>query len=125
MLSELSSISPEEKLEALRKLDIFRRWDSLDEKRLCIRCGQIISGREIKVFGGKSGQDPLRLECPTEGCAAVPIEWLMLEPPPDPLPANTSKTIPPALPPQKDDGKPPRHRHHPMFGFLRVTPLLV
>jgi hypothetical protein len=125
MLFETASISAEEKLEAVRRVDIFHHWDSLDEKRLCVRCGQIISGREIKVFGGKRGQGALRLECPTEGCASVPIEWLMLEPTVDSQPATTPKSIPPARPtPDGDHTSPPRRRH-PIFGFLRVTPLLV
>lgn len=122
MLSELSSISPEEKLEALRKVDIFHHWDSLDEKRLCIRCGQIITGHEIKVFGGKSRHDALRLECPTGGCAAVPIEWLMLDPPAGSPTPDTSETIPPVAPESSGKSQPPRRRR---FDFLRVTRLLV
>lgn len=108
MLSEIASISPEEKLEALRKLDIFHHWDSLDEKRLCIRCGQIISGHEIKVFGGHCPQGSMRLECPTAGCAAVPIEWLMLEPPDVRLPESPPEPDVPAGPPQSDGGGPRR-----------------
>ncbi len=74
------SLSPEEKLETLRELDIFHHWDSIDERRLCRRCGQIISGREIKVSDSRHNPRGVRLECPTEGCPSVPFEWLMLEP---------------------------------------------
>ena len=78
-MSQLSSLTPAEKLAALCELDIFHHWDSIDEKRLCRRCGQIISGREIKVTGSRRSPAGVRLECPTEGCPSVPFEWLMLE----------------------------------------------
>lgn len=75
------SLAPTQKLAALRARDIFHHWESIDEERLCRRCGEIITGREIKVFHGRRGRDDLRLECPTEGCPSVPFEWIMLERP--------------------------------------------
>jgi hypothetical protein len=82
-MSDPISFSSEEKLNALHEVDIFHNWDSLDERRLCRRCGQIISGRDIKVVGSRQSHGGVRLECPTPGCLSVPIEWLMLEPPTD------------------------------------------
>ncbi len=79
------ALSPAQKLAALRAHDIFHHWESIDEERFCRRCGEVITGREITVFRGRRGQDDLRLECPTEGCPAVPIEWIMLEPEAPPL----------------------------------------
>lgn len=73
------SLLPVQKLAALRAGDIFHHWESIDEERLCRRCGEIITGRAIKVFQGRRGRDDPRLECPTEGCPSVPFEWIMLE----------------------------------------------
>jgi hypothetical protein len=74
----LSSIrlSDEEKLNVLRRLDQFRQWHSLDEKRYCLVCGEIFTGREIQVIKSTDGDAPLRLICPTEHCHAIPMEWV-------------------------------------------------
>jgi hypothetical protein len=74
----LSSItlSDEEKLNFLRRLDQFRQWHSLDEKRYCLVCGEIFTGREIQVIESTDGDVPLRLVCPTEHCHAIPMEWV-------------------------------------------------
>jgi hypothetical protein len=45
-----TKLSDEEKLETLQRLDRFRQWHSLDEKRYCLVCGKIITGREIQVI---------------------------------------------------------------------------
>lgn len=66
-----------DKLEALRRLDQFRQWRSLDEKRFCLVCGKIITGRQIQVAGGTRGNGPLRLSCPTERCNSIPMDWVM------------------------------------------------
>jgi hypothetical protein len=70
-------LSDEEKLEALRRLDQFRQWHSLDEKRYCLVCGKLISGRQIQVAGGTRGNDALRLNCPTEQCNSIPMDWVL------------------------------------------------
>jgi len=69
-------LSDEEKLDVLQRLDRFRQWHSLDEKRYCLVCGKIITGREIQVIGGKRENRPLRIICPTEHCNAMPMEWV-------------------------------------------------
>jgi hypothetical protein len=69
-------LSDEEKLDALQRLDQFRLWHSLDEKRYCLVCGEIITGREIQVIEGTHGSGPLRIICPTEHCNAMPMEWV-------------------------------------------------
>ena len=69
-------LSDEEKLDVLQRLDRFRQWHSLDEKRYCLVCGKIITGREIQVIGGTRGNGPLRIICPTKHCNAVPMEWV-------------------------------------------------
>jgi hypothetical protein len=70
-------LSDEENLEALRRLDQFRQWHSLEEKRYCLVCGNLISGRQIQVAGGTRGNGLLRLSCPTEGCNSIPMDWVL------------------------------------------------
>jgi hypothetical protein len=70
-------LSPEDHLDTLRRLDHFRRWHSLDEKRYCLGCGKIITGRDIQVIGGTRGIGPLRIVCPTRLCAAIPMDWVL------------------------------------------------
>jgi len=69
-------LADEEKLEILQRLDQFRLWHSLDEKRYCLVCGEIITGREIQAIGNTRGNGPLRIICPTEHCNAMPMEWV-------------------------------------------------
>jgi len=69
-------LSDEEKLETLQRLDKFRQWHSLDEKRYCLVCCKIINGRDIQVIGGRRGNGPLRIICPTEHCHAIPMDWV-------------------------------------------------
>jgi hypothetical protein len=69
-------LSDQEKLAILRRLDQFRQWHSLDEKRYCLVCGEIITGREINVIGATRANGPLRITCPTEHCNAMPMEWV-------------------------------------------------
>ncbi|HEY2799143.1 MAG TPA: hypothetical protein VGI85_00990 [Chthoniobacterales bacterium] len=127
MLPKDADFSPGKKLESLRAVDIFHPWESIDEKRLCLRCGQIISGREIKVCGGEGGRGALRLECPTEGCPAVPIEWVMLDCSTELPAAKAVAPSPPEAPlPPLDDKSAPRRRPRPsLFKFLRVAPVFV
>jgi len=66
-----------DKLDALQRLDEFRRWNSLDNKRYCLCCGKIITGYEIQVSGGTRGTGPLRIICPTIGCHSIPMDWAL------------------------------------------------
>ncbi len=69
--------SDDQKLEALRRLDQFRRWRSLDERRYCLVCGKVITGRQIQVAGGTHSNGPMKLSCPTEGCNSIPMDWVL------------------------------------------------
>jgi hypothetical protein len=77
VLSSPVNLSDEDKLEVLRRLDQFRPWHSLDEKRYCLVCGKIITGTQILVMGGTRGNGPLRLSCPTEHCHSIPMDWVL------------------------------------------------
>ena len=76
-LSTAIKLPDDEKLEALRRLDQFRQWRSLEEKRYCLVCGNLITGRQIQVAGGTRGNGPLRLNCPTESCNSIPMDWVL------------------------------------------------
>ena len=69
-------LSDAEKLDVLRRLDHFWEWHFLDEKRYCLLCGEIITGREIQMIKSTRGGTALRLICPTEHCNSVPMEWV-------------------------------------------------
>ena len=66
-----------DKLESLRRLDRHRQWRSLDEKRYCLVCATVITGREIQIVGGPGETDPLRAVCPTENCRSIPMDWIL------------------------------------------------
>lgn len=76
-LSPPLAFSDSDKLDALRRLDQFREWHSLDDKRFCLVCGKLISGRQIQVAGGTRGNGPLRVSCPTERCNSIPMDWAL------------------------------------------------
>jgi hypothetical protein len=85
VLSSPINLSDAEKLEALRSLDQFRSWHSLDDKRYCLVCDKIITGRQIQVTGDTQGNGPFLLNCPTERCYSIPIDWVL---PTDEIMAN-------------------------------------
>ena len=70
-------VSDEEKLQISRRLDQFRHWHSLDDKRYCLVCGKIITGHQIQLMGGTRGNGPLRMICPMEGCHSIPMDWVL------------------------------------------------
>src|SRR5436305_14326404 len=70
-------LSGMERLEILQRLDRFRKWYSLDDKRYCLACGQIIEGRGVLIVGGTRGTGPLRLICSTRNCHSIPMDWVI------------------------------------------------
>jgi hypothetical protein len=70
-------LSDAEKLEILQRLDRYRKWHSLDDKRYCLACGQIIEGHDILAVGGTRGTGPLRLICSTRNCHSIPMDWVI------------------------------------------------
>ena len=71
------ALSDSEKLDALRGLDQFREWRSLDDTRYCLVCGRIITGRQIQVAGSTLENGAQRLSCPTERCNSIPMDWVL------------------------------------------------
>jgi hypothetical protein len=76
-LSTGTRLSDHEKLEVLQRLDQFRQWHSLEEKRYCLVCGKLITGQEVQVTDRTRGDGPQRLSCPTEGCNSIPMDWVL------------------------------------------------
>jgi hypothetical protein len=76
-LPEATRLLDGEKLEVLRRLDQFRQWHSLDEKRYCLVCGKLITGRQIQVTGGTRGNGAVRLSCPTQNCNSIAMDWVL------------------------------------------------
>ena len=74
---ELVKLPDAKKLETLRHLDQFRDWHSLDDKRYCLACGAIITGREIGLIDGAPGTGPVRAICPTRNCHSIPLDWVI------------------------------------------------
>ena len=89
-LSTAVRLADYEKLDVLRRLDQFRQWHSLDEKRYCLVCGKLITGRQIEVSGGTRGTGPVQLSCPTERCNSIPMDWVL---PTDEILARVEKLV--------------------------------
>lgn len=70
-------LSGAKKLEILQRLDHYRSWQSLNDQRYCLACGQLIDGHAILVVGGTRGSGPLRLICPTNRCHSIPMDWVI------------------------------------------------
>ena len=89
-LTSAVTFSDNEQLKSLRLLDQYRQWHSLDEKRYCLVCGKLITGRQIQLDGGNHGNGPLRLNCPTVGCNSIPMDWVL---PTDEILARVEKLV--------------------------------
>jgi hypothetical protein len=61
-------------LDLLQRIDRFRVWNSLDDRRRCLVCDRVFTGHEVVLVGG-DGKAPLRACCPTPGCSSIPMDW--------------------------------------------------
>ncbi len=66
-------VSLDEKLTVLQEADSLRKWHSLDDRRVCVLCNRLISGRMIDIWRDRRGG--FRLHCPSPGCDATPRDW--------------------------------------------------
>ena len=63
----------EQRLEILRAGDGDRKWYSLDDKRVCVVCDRVFSGRQVEIRRDQRGR--YLLQCPTEGCPSIAPHW--------------------------------------------------
>jgi hypothetical protein len=66
-------IGLDEKLNILQEADSIRPWSSLDDRRLCVLCNRVITGRMIDIWQDAHGS--YHFHCPTPGCPAEPRDW--------------------------------------------------
>ena len=67
-------VALDQKLVVLQEADSFRKWHSLDDRRVCVLCNRLITGRMIDIWQDHHGL--YKLHCPTPGCPAVPRDWI-------------------------------------------------
>jgi hypothetical protein len=70
----------EERLGILRTIDQGHRWYSLDDKRVCIVCERVFSGRQVE-FDPRQRPGDYTAHCPTPGCPSDPSHWFFFVPP--------------------------------------------
>ena len=68
-----NSLRPEDRLEILRAADAYRKWSSLDDRRICTVCNKFITGRQIEIRRDQRGR--FLLHCPTENCTSTTQDW--------------------------------------------------
>lgn len=73
-MADRTNIPPEDRLDILRTADPFRKWRSLDDRRICVLCDRVITGRQLSVSRDSNGV--VSLACPTSGCQSSPREWV-------------------------------------------------
>jgi hypothetical protein len=69
-------LDPADRLILLRRLDRFRKWQSLDDRRFCRCCHKLISGRQIEVIDVTAPDEAWHLACPTTHCPSDIEDWV-------------------------------------------------
>jgi hypothetical protein len=69
-------LDPADRLILLRRLDRFRKWESLDDRRFCRCCHKFITGRQIEVIDATAQDGSLRVVCPTADCPSNVEDWV-------------------------------------------------
>ena len=69
-------LTPEQRLDVLRKTDRLRKWSSLDDERVCVVCERIFSGRQIEIVRDQRGR--YLLKCPTQSCPSYVAHWFYI-----------------------------------------------
>ena len=62
-----------DRLSILRAGDRFRKWNSLDDQRVCSVCERKFKGRQIEIRRFPGGR--YKMYCPTLGCPSQPNQW--------------------------------------------------
>lgn len=61
----LSSLTSDERLILLQQHDELRKWQDVNDVRICMCCGRKISGRLIQIWFASEG---FLFRCPMAGC---------------------------------------------------------
>lgn len=67
-------VTLDDRLSILRGGDRFRKWNSLDDQRVCRVCERKFKGRQVDIRRFTGGR--YKLYCPTLGCTSGPHQWL-------------------------------------------------
>jgi hypothetical protein len=63
----------DDRLSILRAGDRFRKWNSLDDQRICSVCERKFKGRQVEIQRSPGGR--YKIYCPTLGCPSQPNQW--------------------------------------------------
>ncbi|PYK20577.1 MAG: hypothetical protein DME55_01785 [Verrucomicrobia bacterium] len=69
-----ANVKLDDRLSILRAGDRFRKWNSIDDQRVCSVCERKFKGRQVEIRRFPSGR--YKLYCPTLGCPSGPHQWL-------------------------------------------------
>lgn len=65
--------TPEQRLEIVSRGDPWRKWKSLDDKRVWAVCDRVFNGSEVTISRDQRGR--YLLHCPTEECPSYVAQW--------------------------------------------------
>jgi hypothetical protein len=63
----------DDRLSILREGDRLRKWNSLDDQRVCRVCDRKFKGRQVEIRRSSGGR--YKMYCPTLGCPSQPNQW--------------------------------------------------
>jgi hypothetical protein len=69
-----ANVKLDDRLLILRAGDRFRKWNSLDDQRVCNVCERKFKGRQVEIRRFPGGR--YKLYCPILGCPSGPHQWL-------------------------------------------------
>jgi hypothetical protein len=69
----IAHVKLDDRLSILRAGDRFRRWNSLDDQRVCSVCERKFKARQVEIRRFPGGS--YKLYCPTLGCPSGPHQW--------------------------------------------------
>jgi len=69
----IAHVKLDDRVSILRAGDRFRKWNSLDDQRVCSVCERKFKGRQVEIRRFPGGR--YKLYCPTLGCPSGPHQW--------------------------------------------------
>ena len=69
-----ANVKLDDRLSILRAGDRFRKWNSLDDQRVCSVCERKFKARQVEIRRFPRGS--YKLYCPTLGCPSGPHQWI-------------------------------------------------